>query len=192
MNNLRRAAISGLLLSLCALPALAFNPSCFCTRKNPDTTSLQVYQVVRYAGAKCEREKYESHGLAPWDNGLTACTTSGSPAPKVTDANIRRCYCARHLGGTGIQQYRVYGMDLPECKGVSYKENGVPAYERVLNCDAWSSCYKADNQCQAKMKQLTANITANPANAVRSSAALQAQMTKCDSITNDCYVKGLK
>jgi hypothetical protein len=179
-----RKSLLGLLLASISVPAFAFNPDCFCVRKNDGKT-------VKFATAACEDERYPDTG-APWENGIKQCTTAGAPVPKVSDANIRRCFCARHLGGNGIEPYRVYKMELPECKGLSYKPDGRETWDRVLNCDAWNSCHKADTQCQAKMKQLTLNITRNPQNAMRSTTALQTQAVKCQSITDDCWVKGLK
>jgi hypothetical protein len=194
MNKLRLAATAGLLLAFCALPALAFNPACFCTRKNP-TSQIQQYQVVRFASRACENERYTPSGGTPWDDGIKQCVTSGAPAtqPAASSAQlVRRCFCARRAEASGQQQFRVFGMEIPGCKNAAYKENGIAWFDRVLPCDAWNNCHKADVQCQAKLNQLTLNIAANPMNAVRTSSALQAQSVKCQSIIDDCWVKGLK
>jgi len=192
MMMIGRAAMLGLLLSIVSVPALAFNPACFCARTNSDPTAIQRYQVVRFTGARCTNERYPS-GVAPWDVGVNVCSNSapgGSQGGASTSAQlIPRCFCVRHVGGTGIQQYRVVSYPtVPQCRTAVYRENGKPAWENVLTCDGAAECYKADAQCQAKIKQLTANIAADPRNAVRTAAALQTWSAKCQSITQSCYV----
>lgn len=188
MRHLLAAAAISVFSALQAAPARASNADCFCIKVNQGNT-LQPYQVVKRASPACAGQTYKSNGKAPWDNGVPVCKAQGSPSgvsPAAAAQLIRRCFCAKHNGGNGIQQYSVISYPtVPECRQAQYRNNGRPAWERVLGCDMANQCQKLAKQCQAKMENASRTISSN-------SNELVALTKKCKASDDLCYKDPIK
>ena len=192
-----------LLLGLLLLPAAASaqdeeltkvppppQGQCFCIRRGSSNNGIQQYSIDRSSNdPTCLALTYDSHGLAPWDNGLPICADSaaGNGFPQ------RRCFCTQASNNGAIRQFRVVAHPTaPECGAPYESHNLLPWENDILDCRTMVSCETRIAECKRRLDALVASMSgASPSAVAEIATRIARQTARCEQLDYDCFKKPL-